>query len=148
TSTGNDGIDFQNNTGGGVNNFAGGLIDGARHGITGNNPITGDNAGTIIGHVGSGIKIDTAGHTTTIVLNEHGATITGTSVEGVQSGDAVDVDGLIQLDNHGLIQALGTRTGGTSEGVTVGGGTVNNYSDGTIYSSQRAITFDGGGNLD
>jgi Ca2+-binding RTX toxin-like protein len=32
--------------------------------------------------------------------------------------------------------------------VTIGGGTVNNYAGGTIYSSQRAITFDGGGNLD
>jgi RTX calcium-binding nonapeptide repeat (4 copies) len=90
--------------------------------------------------------MDTAGTTTTIVNNS--GTIIGISVEGVQSGDAVDVDGLIALDNHGLIQALGTRTGGLSEGVTVGGGTINNYADGTIVSSERAITIDGGGNLD
>jgi autotransporter-associated beta strand protein len=148
TSTGNDGIDFQNSTGGVVNNFAGGLIDGARHGITGNNPITVDNAGTIIGHVGSGINMDIGSTTITTVLNEHTGVITGISVDGVQSGDAVDVDGQIQLDNHGLIQALGTSSGHTSEGVTVGGGTINNYADGTIYSSERGITFDGGGNLD
>ena len=148
TSTGNDGIDFQNNTGGVVNNFAGGLIDGARHGITGNNPIALDNAGTIIGHVGSGINMDTAGNTITTVLNEHTGVITGISVDGVQSGDAADVDGQIQLDNHGLIQALGTSSGHISEGVTVGGGTINNWADGTIYSSERGITFDGGGNLD
>jgi hypothetical protein len=146
TSTGNDGIDFQSNTGGIVNNFAGGSITGARHGITGNEPITVNNDGTITGQAGAGINMDTAGTTTTIVHNS--GTITGFSIEGVQSGDAVDVDGLIALDNHGLIQALGTRTGGLSEGVTVGGGTINNYADGTIYSSQRAITIDGGGNAD
>jgi len=146
TSTGNDGIDFQGNTGGIVNNFAGGSITGARHGITGNEPITVNNEGTITGQSGAGINMDTAGTTTTIVNNS--GTIIGISVEGVQSGDAVDVDGLIALNNHGLIQALGVRTGGLSEGVTVGGGTINNYADGTIVSSQRAITVDGGGNLD
>jgi hypothetical protein len=146
TSTGNDGIDFQGNTGGILNNFAGGSITGARHGITGNEPITVNNEGTITGQAGAGINMDTAGTTTTVVNNS--GTIIGISVEGVQSGDAVDVDGLIALNNHGLIQALGTRTGGLSEGVTVGGGTINNYADGTIVSSQRAITIDGGGNLD
>jgi hypothetical protein len=90
--------------------------------------------------------MDTAGTTTTVVNNS--GTIIGISVEGLQSGDAVDVDGLITLNNHGSIQALGTRTGGLPEGVTVGGGTINNYADGTIVSSQRAITIDGGGNTD
>jgi RTX calcium-binding nonapeptide repeat (4 copies) len=146
TSTGNDGIDFQGNIGGIVNNFKGGTITGARHGITGNESITVNNDGTITGHSGAGINMDTAGTTTTIVNNS--GTIIGISVEGVQSGDAVDVDGLVALNNHGSIQALGIRTGGLSEGVTVGGGTINNYADGTIVSSQRAITLDGGGNLD
>lgn len=146
TSTGNDGIDFQGNTGGVVNNFAGGVIDGARHGITGDEPITVTNAGTIIGRAGAGINMDTASTTTTTVINT--GTITGITIEGVQSGDAVDVDGLIQLDNYGLIQALGTRVGGLSEGVTVGGGIITNHAGGTIYSSQRAITIDGGGNED
>ena len=146
TSDGNDGIDFQGNTGGVVNNFAGGTIDGARHGITGDAPITVTNAGTIIGRVGAGINMDTASTTTTTVTNT--GTITGITVEGVQSGDSVDVDGLIHLDNYGLIEALGTRVGGLSEGVTVGGGTINNFAGGTIVSSQRGITVDGGGNLD
>ena len=145
-SDGNDGIDFQANTGGVVNNFAGGTIDGARHGITGDAPITVTNAGTIIGRVGAGINMDTASTTTTTVTNT--GTITGITVEGVQSGDSVDVDGLVHLDNYGLIEALGTRVGGLSEGVTVGGGTINNFAGGTIVSSQRAITVDGGGNLD
>ena len=43
--------------------------------------------------VGAGINMDTAGTTTTIVTNS--GTIIGISVEGVQSGDSVDVDGLI-----------------------------------------------------
>ena len=135
-SDGNDGIDFQANTGGVVNNFAGGTIDGARHGITGDAPITVTNAGTIIGRVGAGINMDTASTTTTTVTNT--GTITGITVEGVQSGDSVDVDGLVHLDNYGLIEALGTRVGGLSEGVTVGGGTINNFAGGTIVSSQRA----------
>jgi Ca2+-binding RTX toxin-like protein len=146
TSDGNDAIDFQGNTGGVVNNFAGGIIDGARHGITGDEPITVTNEGTIIGRAGAGINMDTASTTTTTVVN-HG-TITGITIEGVQSGDSVDVDGLIHLDNYGLIEALGTRVGGTSEGVTVGGGTINNFAGGTITSSQRGITVDGGGNED
>jgi hypothetical protein len=79
TSTGNDGIDFQGNTGGIVNNFAGGSITGARHGITGNEPITVNNDGTITGQAGAGINMDTAGTTTTIVNNS--GTIIGISIE-------------------------------------------------------------------
>src|SRR5712671_1124372 len=148
TSTGNDAIDFQSNAGGVVNNFAGGTIDGARHAITGDQPITVNNAGLIIGHSGSGINLDTAGTTTTTVNNS--GTIIGTTVDGVQgSGDAIDVDGLVLVNNHGLIKAVGTTTtGSTSEGVTVGGGTINNYADGTIISSQNAIDVDAGSNLD
>ncbi len=146
TSDGNDGIDFQDHTGGVVNNFAGGSITGARHGITGDEPITITNGGTITGQAGAGINMDTASATTTTVTNT--GTIIGISIEGVQSGDSVDVDGLVHLDNYGLIEAQGTRVGGLSEGVTVGGGTINNHAGGTILSSQRAITVDGGGNED
>jgi len=145
-SDGNDGIDFQANTGGVVNNFAGGSITGARHGITGDAPITITNGGTITGQAGAGINMDTASTTTTTVTNT--GTIIGVTIEGIQSGDSVDVDGLVHLDNYGLIEAVGTRVGGLSEGVTVGGGTINNFAGGTIVSSQRGITVDGGGNLD
>jgi len=119
--------------GGIVNNFAGGSITGARHGITAMSRSRSTTRAPSPGQSGAGINMDTAGTTTTIVNNS--GTIIGISVEGVQSGDAVDVDGLIALNNHGLIQALGVRTGGLSEGVTVGGGTINNYADGTIVSS-------------
>ena len=82
-SDGNDGIDFQANTGGVVNNFAGGSITGARHGITGDAPITVTNAGTITGQAGAGINMDTASTTTTTVTNT--GTIIGVTIEGIQS---------------------------------------------------------------
>ena len=146
-SSGNDGIDFQANDGGVVNNYAGGSITGARHGITGKAPITIDNAGTITGQLGSGVNLDTASTTTTTIHNDHGGLIVGNAA-GTSDGDGIDVDGLITLENHGTIQAFGTWTGGLSESVTVGGGTIDNYTDGTIYSIQRAITVDdsNGGN--
>src|SRR5262249_44461497 len=61
---------------------------------------------------------------------------------GASDGDGIDVDGLVALDNHGLVQGLGTWSGGLSEAVTVGGGTINNFAGGTIHGSNRAITVD------
>ncbi|WP_441237723.1 beta strand repeat-containing protein [Bradyrhizobium sp. 930_D9_N1_4] len=141
-SSGNDAIDFQSvNTGGVVNNFAGGIIDGARHAITGDQPITVTNDGAIIGRSGSGINMDSAANTTTIVTN-HG-TITGTSVGGADA-DGVDVDGLVSIDNFGTIKAVGLTSGanGLNEALAIGGGFVHNEAGGLIVSDQRAITVD------
>jgi VCBS repeat-containing protein len=140
-STGNDGIDFQNNGYGSVHNFSGGSIVGARHGITSKLALAIDNdsGASITGQLGSGINLDTASNTTTIVNNS--GTITG-NAGGASDGDGIDVDGLITLNNYGLIQGLGTWNGGLSEAVTVGGGAINNYAGGMIYSVQRAITVD------
>jgi Ca2+-binding RTX toxin-like protein len=143
TSTGNDGLDFQGNTGDIVNNgdvtHTAALISGARHGITGDNPVTVTNYGEIIGNSGSGINLDTISTTTTSIKN-HG-TIIGTSVNG--DGDGVDVDGLIALDNFGMIQAAGVSIAGeVQEGVTIGGGTINNFAGAVIQSFERAITVD------
>ena len=143
TSTGNDALDFQGNTGDVVNNgdatHTAALISGARHGITGDNPVTVTNYGEILGNSGSGINLDTASTTTTTVEN-HG-TIIGTSVDA--DGDGVDVDGLIMLNNYGTIQATGVAIAGElQEAVTIGGGTVNNFAGGVLESFQRAITVD------
>ncbi|HEY0145923.1 MAG TPA: hypothetical protein VGB93_07200, partial [Methylovirgula sp.] len=65
--TGNDGIDAQSNTGVTIDNV--GLVDGARHGVTGGNTdtttdgsfamtVTNEAGGTIVGEDGSGINID------------------------------------------------------------------------------------------
>ncbi|HEV2159967.1 beta strand repeat-containing protein [Bradyrhizobium sp.] len=141
-SSGNDAIDFQSvNTGGVVNNFAGGIIDGARHGITGDQPITVSNDGTIIGRSGSGINMDSAASTTTIVTNT--GTITGTAVGGADA-DGIDVDGLVSIDNFGTIRAVGLTSGanGLNEALAIGGGFVHNEAGGVIVSDQRAITVD------
>ncbi len=141
-STGNDAIDFQSvNTGGVVNNFAGGVIDGARHGITGDQPIVVTNDGTIIGRSGSGINMDTAANTTTTVTNR--GTITGTSVGGADA-DGIDVDGLVSIDNFGTIRAVGlvSAANGLNEALAIGGGYVHNEAGGLIVSDQRAITVD------
>lgn len=141
-SDGNDAIDFQSiNAGGVVNNFAGGVIEGARHAITGDQPITVNNDGTITGKSGSGINMDSAANTTTTVVN-HGI-ITGTAVGGADA-DGVDVDGLVSIDNFGTIKAVGLTSGanGLNEALAIGGGFVHNEAGGLIISDQRAITVD------
>jgi methionine-rich copper-binding protein CopC len=154
--TGNDGIDFQSNTGGTVNNLQHGSIEGARHGITGEQPITLSNDGIITGHLGSGVNMDTPSLSLTKVTN-HGTIVgTGGYLNGNPNspvdGDGVDVDGLIALDNYGTIRATGVHvvdpnTGEVSlqEAVTIGGGTINNYAGGLIVSFERAITVDDSG---
>ncbi|WP_456619830.1 MULTISPECIES: beta strand repeat-containing protein [unclassified Bradyrhizobium] len=150
SSSGNDAIDFQSvNTGGVVNNFGGGsIIDGARHGITGDQPITITNDGTIIGRGGSGINMDSAANTTTTVTNR--GTITGTSMNGADA-DGIDVDGLVSIDNFGMIWAVGltSAANGLNEALAIGGGFLHNEArGGGIVSDQRAITVDdsnGGG---
>jgi hypothetical protein len=138
-----DGIDFQERGTGIVNNLGDGFISGARHGITGDQPITVINAGTISGEAGAGINLDTPPTTMTTIFNA--GVIVGHAVEGLQSGDGVDVDGLVMLNNQGgSIQALGMRSGGLSEAVTIGGGAVFNSANGTISSDETAITVDRG----
>ena len=135
---GNDGVDFQD-YGGTVYNMAGGLIEGTRHGITGDGASTVENHGEIVGHRGGGLNFDTASDTTTTVKNW--GSITGTA-EGDQDGDGIDVDGLADIENYGLIEAFGTWDDGLSEAITIGGGQVTNSTDGIIRSVERAINVD------
>jgi Ca2+-binding RTX toxin-like protein len=153
SSSGNDGIDAQSNAGVTVNNYAGGQIIGARHGITGTTPVTINNAGAITGQLGAGVNLDTASTSTTAITNS--GTITG-NASGSTDGDGVDVDGLVSIVNSGTIQALGhatvipagETTVPTNEAITVGGGSIVNTATGLIYSVERAITVDNssGGN--
>ena len=137
TDTGTDGIDFQNNSGVQVNNFSTGLIDGARHGITGGSAITSasfvatinNSAGGVIrGNNGSGINLD-GSNAMQVVTVVNGGTISGNGVTG--DGDGIDVDGLVNITNTGTIRsvnafsALGSGLA-YSEGITVGGGTITN----------------------
>jgi hypothetical protein len=137
TDTGSDGIDAQNNSGISITNantnLAGNqnLIEGARHGITGGAldntvtftmSITNNSNGTIRGNAGSGINIDGFNNKETVTIVNNGL-ITGKNLNG--DGDGVDVDGVVNITNTGTIRSLNSFND-TSEGVTVGGGTINN----------------------
>lgn len=144
TGTSSDGIDAQTNTGITVVNGAtagSGLIEGARHGITGGKitgtgaytmSITNNLGGTIKGNNGSGVNIDGINGNEVVTIINHGM-ITGNGVTG--DGDGVDVDGLVDMTNTGIIRSVNafSATVGApaqSEGISVGGGTIVN--SGTI----------------
>jgi Ca2+-binding RTX toxin-like protein len=149
SSTGNDGLDFQENDGGVVHNYQGGSIIGARHGITGDSPVSVTNDGLITGQLGSGLNFDTASSTTMTVVNQVHGVITGTA-GGSTDGDGIDIDGLANITNSGQIQAVGIATSFAApdtappinEAITIGGGTITNQAGGLIHSVQRAITVD------
>ncbi|AOB29605.1 hypothetical protein AKI39_01285 [Bordetella sp. H567] len=134
----NDGVDLQGHAAS-VHNYAGGLISGARHGITSdvNVDVINEAGGTIIGRNGSGVGSDGDGR----VVNR--GTITGaidtTSVNG--DGDGVDIDGKADITNYGTIQGVGAKgqkdgSPNNSEGVAAGGGTIRNLTAQSIISGQ------------
>ncbi len=149
-----DGIDTAGNSGVQITNDTGGLIEAARHGITGG-PLNGtslytatitNNIGaTIQGDNGSGINLDGLNANEQVVVVNHG-TITGRGISG--DGDGIDVDGVANITNTGLIKSF-NAVGSASEGITIGGGTVIN--SGTIEGdlatgnsgSSRGITLAG-----
>ena len=145
TDTGTDGIDMQNNTGAQITNDSTGLIEGARHGITGGAvdntvtftaSITNNPGGVIRGDNGSGINIDGFNAKESVTILNNG-TITGNGVTG--DGDGIDVDGVVNITNAGTIRSLNAYSATTpaqSEGVTVGGGTIVN--SGTIEGDVAA----------
>jgi len=147
TDTGSDGIDVQNNTGVTITNYPAGLVEGARHGITGGaknttvtftTTVTNNAGGTIKGDNGSGINLDGFDAKQTATVSNAG-TITGNGHDigdGLShDGDGIDVDGIVNLTNTGTIRSINAFSPTTaglaySEGVTVGGGTITN--SGTI----------------
>ena len=159
STDGSDGIDAQTNSGitvvnatTGTASVAGtGMIEGARHGITGGNTdvttsgayvlnVTNNLGGTIQGDNGSGINIDGFNANEVVTVVNHG-TITGNGVSS--DGDGVDVDGLVNITNTGTIQSLHAYDD-ASEGVTVGGGAIVN--SGTIVGLNSATNADGTAN--
>lgn len=161
-TNGTDGVDAQTNSGISITNASNagagtgtGTIEGARHGITGGDTsgavftlsVTNKLGGTIQGDAGSGINIDginanelvTINNAGTITGNGHALIVSGNTVAGSFDGDGVDVDGLVNLTNSGTIKSINafSTTGiETSEGVTVGGGTITN--SGTIEGDVAA----------
>ncbi|WP_332879592.1 PEP-CTERM sorting domain-containing protein [Massilia sp. S19_KUP03_FR1] len=129
-------IDAQSHTGIRVTNASGGLIDGARHAITGgrkdDQPFTmtvNNEAGAIIrGKDGAGLNFDGIGAGQVITVRNHGS-ILGTGLTG--DGDGVDVDGLVDITNTGVIRSVNAFSKNEdgpafSEGISAGGGTIVN----------------------
>ncbi|BBU62233.1 hypothetical protein MSC49_21680 [Methylosinus sp. C49] len=157
TNTGADAIDFQTSTGGTVNNYAGGIISGGRHGInisydstanTTSSSITITNyAGAqIIGRNGSGFGSDVGG----TVINY--GLISGDidNIAGVANGDGdgVDIDYIGNITNYGTIRGTGAKGVGsdgktnTSQGVAIGGGVIDNKAGATIIGQADGILVD------
>ena len=135
---GSDGIDTQNRSGVSVTNT--GSISG-RHGITGGavnggvlftTSVTNNVGGTIQGLNGSGINLDGFNANQTATITNRG-TIIGNGTLSNSDGDGIDVDGIVNITNYGIIRSVNANSTGLtarSEGITVGGGTITN--SGTI----------------
>ena len=142
-----------------INNNGNGLIEGGRHGITGGAAnatisftlgVTNQLNATIQGDNGSGMNIDGFNANEVVTIQNDG-TITGNGMTG--DGDGVDVDGIVNLTNTGVIQSLNSFSdvpGEASEGVTTGGGTITNsgtiegdVAEGNVNAVGRGITLAG-----
>ncbi|TWA87458.1 outer membrane autotransporter protein [Azospirillum brasilense] len=153
-----DAIDAGGRTGVTVTNRSGGLISGARHGITADTDITVVNeaGGTIVGRNGSGVGSD--GNGTVInrglisgdyagagnIVNSSGAASTN------GDGDGVDIDYIGTIVNDGTIRgtgAGGVDSGGRpngADGIAMGGGTITNAAGGVISGTGHGIMIDDG----
>lgn len=134
------------------NNLAGGHIEGARHAVTGDGAVRVTNAagGVMIGLNGSAVNIDNGGSEEEKVFITNHGTMEGRSAE-LADGDAIDVDGLVQVLNYGRIAGLGAEgyhdnEPNVSEGIAVGGGSIVNNANAEIYGYGRAIQVDNSGN--
>jgi hypothetical protein len=132
-----DGVDGQANSGIRIVNAGTGVIDGGRHGITGGAAtaatdytmsVTNNAGGVIRGSNGAGINLDgfNAKQVVTVVNN---GTIIGNGVTG--DGDGVDVDGMVNITNSGVIRSVNAFSAPASgvafsEGISAGGGTIVN----------------------
>lgn len=139
TGSSSDAIDGQNNSGIVIFNGSTGVITGGRHGITGGQKdasqnytinISNEAGGLISAKNGAGINIDGYNSRQLATIINRGSII-GNGVTG--DGDGVDVDGLANITNSGLIRSLNAYSAAElaySEGISIGGGTVTN--SGTI----------------
>lgn len=151
---GGDAIDYKKKTGGLVHNYGGGLIEGSRHAVTGKKGITviNDAGATMIGRNGSALNMDNdAAVANTARVTNHGLMEGRSAGYDDSDGDAIDTDGLLQLDNWGRIAGLGAHgshdgEANVAEGIAMGGGAITNHVGATIYGWGRAIQVDDSAN--
>src|SRR5262249_26655785 len=137
-----------------IHNTSTGVIAGGRHAITGPRDIhiINDAGGLIVGQNGSAVNMDNGASEDAAAFVTNYGTMLGQSANISDSdGDAVDVDGLLHLNNYGSIRGQGANgyhkgEANVSEGVAIGGGTINNYAGGEIYGYGRAIQVDNSSN--
>jgi hypothetical protein len=137
-----------------LHNLAGGWIEGSHHAYTGDEAttVTNEAGGTMIGRNGSAVNIDNdAGEEDTVTVVNRGL-MQGKSQNYEDSdGDAVDVDGRVNLENWGTIEGLGHNgyhkgEPNVSEAIAAGAAVIVNHKGGTIYGYGRAIQIDNSGN--
>ena len=156
-----DGVDVQGNSGVKIFNGATGLIEGARHGVTGGQDNAGASfvidltnlaGGMVRGNNGSGVNLDGFNKNQTANIINHGSII-GHGVTG--DGDGLDVDGLATITNTRIIRSVNAFSAPAdgpaySEGVSFGGGAITNsgtieglVSAGNTNAVGRGITLAG-----
>jgi autotransporter passenger strand-loop-strand repeat protein len=137
-----------------IHNYAGGIIEGSRHAITGTSTATiiNEAGGTMIGRNGSAANFDNdADPANALYVTNHGTMLGESQNYGDSDGDAIDADGLAYVDNDGVIMGMGHNgyhkgEPNISEGLAIGGGVINNYLGGMIYGYGRAIQVDDSSN--
>ncbi|AUW59595.1 hypothetical protein C1T17_17425 [Sphingobium sp. SCG-1] len=144
-SEGDDGIDIGTATNVFIRNEVGGKIRGADSGIAGNQAVEIENSGSILGRIGAGIALDTALTSVTKIINHVGG-----SIRSYGSGDGIDVSGMVDLTNDGVIRTYNPTAFGRDFGVSIGGGTIVNTgtidgSGGGIHAQDGALTLTNSG---
>jgi hypothetical protein len=137
-----------------LHNLEGGWIEGSHHAYTGEDATTVINeaGGTMIGRNGSAVNIDNDASLESTVFVVNRGLMQGKSKGFEDSdGDAVDVDGRLDLENWGTIEGLGHNgyhngEPNVSEAVAAGAATIVNHAGGKIYGYGRAIQIDNSGN--
>jgi hypothetical protein len=139
-----------------VHNLAGGWIEGGHHAYTGKRATTVVNeaGGTMIGRNGSAVNIDNDATVENTVYVVNRGLLQGKSQNlGDSDGDAVDVDGRVNVENWGTIEGLGHNgyhngEPNVSEAIAAGAAVIVNHAGGKIYAVGRAIQIDNSSNAD
>lgn len=144
TGESNDAVDWQGRSGALINK-SGGVISGQRHGTTSDAAVdvVNEAGAQLIGRNGSGVGSDGTG----TVVN-HGI-ITG-AWDGMAAdgdGDGVDIDFAATITNFGTIQGTGAAgfndgSPNSSEGLAIGGGTVDNKLGALISGAHNGMLVD------